>query len=84
MNAKDAYQDTLWNKLPYDLRKSIFTATENGEFSVIIKTTENDENEVAKWVTYLRSLDYEVCTNMFVPIECEKYLIIDWYHYGKR
>ena len=37
MNAKDAYQNTLWNKLPYDLKKSIFTATENGEFSVTVK-----------------------------------------------
>lgn len=84
MNAKDAYQNTLWNKLPYDLKQSIFTATENGEFSVTVKTTGNDKNEVAKWISYLRSLDYEVFTNMFVPIEDEKYLLIEWNHYGKR
>lgn len=84
MNAKDAYQNTLWNKLPYDLKQSIFTATENGEFSVAVKITRNDKDEVSKWVSYLRSLDYEVCTNMFIPINDEKYLIIDWEHYGKR
>ena len=84
MNAKDAYQNTLWNKLPYDLKNSIFTATENGEFSVIVKTTENDKKEVTEWISYLRSLDYEVFTNMFMPIQDEKYLLISWDHYGKR
>lgn len=84
MNAKDAYQNTLWNKLPYDLKKTIFTATENGEFSVTIKITGNDKYEVSKWVSYLRSLDYEVFTNMFMPIQDEKYLLISWDHYGKR
>ena len=87
MNAKDAYQNTLWNKLPYDLKQSIFVATENGEFSVVIKITErNDKNEVSKWISYLRSLDYEVCTctNELVPIQDKKYLLISWEHYGKR
>lgn len=84
MNAKDAYQNTLWNKLPYDLKQSIFTATENGEFLVTVKTTGNDKNEVSNWISYLRSLDYEVFTNMFVPIQNEKYLLISWYHYRKR
>ena len=84
MNAKDAYQNTLWNKLPYDLKKSIFVSTENGEFSVTVKTTGNDKYEVSKWVSYLRSLDYEVFTNMFMPIQDEKYLLISWDHYGKR
>lgn len=84
MNAKDAYQNTLWNKLPYDLIQSIFTATENGEFLVTVKTTGNDKNEVSNWISYLRSLDYEVFTNMFVPIQDEKYLLISWEHYGKR
>lgn len=79
MNAKDAYQNTLWNKLPYDLKQSIFTATEKGEFSVTLKISENDKKEVTKWISYLRSLDYEVNTNMF-----EKYLTISWDHYGKR
>ena len=78
MNAKDAYQNTLWNKLPYDLKRSIFTATENGEFSVTGKVTGNDEKDVTNWISYLRSLDYETATNMFVPIQDEKYLIIDW------
>lgn len=84
MNAKDAYQNTLWNKLPYDLKQSIFRATENGEFLVTIKTTGNDKYEVSNWISYLRSLDYEVFTNMFVPIQDEKYLLISWDHYGKR
>ena len=84
MNAKDAYQNTLWNKLPYDLKKSIFTATENGEFSVTLKISENDKKEVTEWISYLRSLDYEVFTNMFMPIQDEKYLLISWDHYGKR
>ena len=84
MNAKDAYQNTLWNKLPYDLKQSIFTATENGEFLVTVKTTGNDKNEVSNWISYLRSLDYEVFTNMYVPIQDEKYLLISWDHYGKR
>ena len=84
MNAKEAYQNTLWNKLPYDLKKSIFTATENGEFSVILKISENDKKEVTEWISYLRSLDYEVFTNMFMPIQDEKYLLISWDHYGKR
>lgn len=84
MNAKDAYQNTLWNKLPYDLKQSIFTATENGEFSVTVKTTGSDKYDVSKWISYLRSLDYEATTNMFTPIEDEKYIIIDWGHYGKR
>ena len=84
MNAKDAYQNTLWNKLPYDLKKSIFVATENGEFSVIVKVSENDKKEVTEWISYLRSLDYEVFTNMFMPIQDEKYLLISWDHYGKR
>lgn len=83
MNAKDAYQNTLWNKLPYDLKQSIFTATENGEFSVAVKITRNDKDEVSKWVSYLKSLDYEVFTNMFIPVQDEKYLLIDW-DYGKR
>lgn len=83
MNAKDAYQNTLWNKLPYDLKQSIFTATENGEFSVTVKITGSDKNEVYKWVSYLRSLDYEVFTNMFISVQDEKYLLIDW-DYGKR
>ena len=78
MNAKDAYQNTLWNKLPYDLKKSIFITTENGEFSVTVKVTERVKDDVSKWISYLRSLDYEVTTNMFVPIQDEKYLIIDW------
>ena len=85
MNAKYAYQNTLWNKLPYDLKQSIFTATENGDFSVVVKLTERDDkDEITKWISYLRSLDYEVTTNMWVPIEDEKYLLIDWKHYGKR
>ena len=84
MNAKDAYQNTLWNKLPYDLKKSIFVATENGEFSVTVKVSENDKKEVTEWISYLRSLDYEVFTNMFMPIQDEKYLLISWDHYGKR
>ena len=84
MNAKDAYQNTLWNKLPYDLKKSIFVSTENGEFSVTLKISENDKNDVSKWISYLRSLDYEVFTNMFMPIQDEKYLLISWDHYGKR
>ena len=84
MNAKDAYQNTLWNKLPYDLKKSIFTATENGEFLVTLKISENDKKEVTEWISYLRSLDYEVFTNMFMPIQDEKYLLISWDHYGKR
>ena len=84
MNAKDAYQNTLWNKLPYDLKKSIFVATENGEFSVTVKVTENDEKDVTNRISYLRSLDYEVCTNELVPIQDEKYLLISWKHYGKR
>lgn len=84
MNAKDAYQNTLWNKLPYDLKKSIFVSTENGEFSVTLKISENDKYEVSKWISYLRSLDYEVFTNMFMPIQDEKYLLISWDHYGKR
>ena len=84
MNAKDAYQNTLWNKLPYDLKQSIFIATENGEFSVVIKITENDKKEVTEWISYLRSLDYEVFTNMFMPIQDEKYLLNSWDHYGKR
>ena len=81
MNAKDAYQNTLWNKLPYDLKQSIFTATENGEFLVTVQTTGTDKNEVSKWISYLRSLDYKVFTNMFVPIQDEKYLLISWDHY---
>lgn len=85
MNAKDAYQNTLWNKLPYDLKKSIFVSTENGEFSVVIKISErNDKNEVSQWISYLRSLDYKVTTNMFMPTQEEKYLLIDWDHNGKR
>lgn len=84
MNAKDAYQNTLWNKLPYDLKKSIFVSTENGEFSVTLKISENDKKEVTEWISYLRSLDYEVFTNMFMPIQDEKYLLISWDHYGKR
>lgn len=84
MNAKDAYQNTLWNKLPYDLKKSIFVSTENGEFSVTLKISENDKKDVSKWISYLRSLDYEVFTNMFMPIQDEKYLLISWDHYGKR
>lgn len=85
MNAKDAYQNTLWNKLPYDLKKSIFTATENGEFSVVVKITENNKKEeVIEWISYLRSLDYEVNANMFMTTGGEEYLIIDWGHYGKR
>lgn len=85
MNAKDAYQNTLWNKLPYDLKQSIFVATENGEFLVVIKISErNDKNEVSQWISYLRSLDYEVSTNAFVPTQDEKYLLICWDHYGKR
>lgn len=85
MNAKDAYQNTLWNKLPYDLKQSIFTSTENGDFSVVVKLTERDDkDEITKWISYLRSLDYEVSTNVFVPIQDEKYLIICWEHYGKR
>lgn len=84
MNAKDAYQNTLWNKLPYDLKKSIFVSTENGEFSVTLKISENDKKEVSEWISYLRSLDYEVFTNMFMPIQDEKYLLISWNHYGKR
>lgn len=83
MNAKDAYQNTLWNKLPYDLKQSIFIATENGEFSVTVKVTGSVKDDVSKWISYLRSLDYEATTNMFVPIEDEKYLIIDWGHYRK-
>lgn len=81
MNAKDAYQNTLWNKLPYDLKQSIFTTTENGEFLVTVQTTGTDKNEVSKWISYLRSLDYKVFTNMFVPIQDEKYLLISWDHY---
>ena len=50
MNAKDAYQNSLWNKLPYDLKQSIFTATENGDFSVTVKVTRSDKNEVSKWI----------------------------------
>ena len=85
MNAKDAYQNTLWNKLPYDLKQSIFVSTENGEFSVVIKISErNDKNEVSQWISYLRSLDYEVSTNALVPTQDEKYLLICWDHYGKR
>jgi hypothetical protein len=84
MNAKDAYQNTLWNKLPYDLKKSIFVSTENGEFSVTLKISENDKKDVSEWISYLRSLDYEVFTNMFMPIQDEKYLLISWDHYGKR
>ena len=84
MNAKDAYQNILWNKLPYDLKQSIFTSIENGEFSVTIKITGNDKKEVTKWVSYLRSLDYKTYTNMFMPIQGEKYLIIHWDHYGER
>ena len=84
MNAKDAYQNTLWNKLPYDLKNSIFVSTENGEFSVTLKISENDKKEVSEWISYLRSLDYEVFTNMFMPIQDEKYLLISWDHYGKR
>ena len=85
MNAKDAYQNTLWNKLPYDLKNFIFVATEQGEFSVVVKLTERDDkDEIAKWISYLRSLDYEVCTNAFVPTQDEKYFLIDWSHYGKR
>ena len=84
MNAKDAYQNTLWNKLPNDLKKSIFVSTENGEFSVTLKISENDKKEVTEWISYLRSLDYEVFTNMFMPIQDEKYLLISWDHYGKR
>lgn len=84
MNAKDAYQNTLWNKLPYDLKRSIFTASENGEFSITIKITETDKKEVTKWISYLRSLDYEAYTNIFEPVQDEKYLRIYWNHYGKR
>ena len=84
MNAKDAYQNTLWNNLPYDLKQSIFVSTENGEFSVTLKISENDKKDVSKWISYLRSLDYEVFTNMFMPIQDEKYLLISWDHYGKR
>ena len=84
MTGVEAYNQTLWNQLPYDLKQTIVSAVENGEFSVTIKITGNDKYEVSKWVSYLRSLDYEVCTNMFIPINDEKYLIIDWEHYGKR
>lgn len=84
MNAKDAYQNTLWNKLPFDLKQSIFIATEKGEFSVTVKTTGNDKHDVSEWISYLRSLDYEVFTNMFVLIQDEKYLLISWDHFGKR
>lgn len=83
MTGIEAYNQTLWNKLPYDLKQSIFTATENGEFSVVVKITGSDKNEVSKWVSYLKSLDYEVFTNMFIPVQDEKYLLIDW-DYGKR
>ena len=85
MNATDAYQNTLWNKLPYDLKKSIFIATEKGEFSVTLKITDRDDKkEVSKWISYLRSLDYEIDTNIFEPIQDEKYLLISWDHYAKR
>lgn len=82
MNAKDAYQNTLWNKLPYDLKQSIFVATENGEFSVTVKVTGNDEKDVTNWISYLRILGYEAYTN-FVPIQDEKHLIIYWDHYAE-
>lgn len=77
MNAKDAYQNTLWNKLPYDLKQSIFVATENGEFSVTVKVTGNDEKDVTNWISYLRNLGYEAYTNIFEPIQDEKHLIIN-------
>lgn len=78
MNAKDTYQNTLWNKLPYDLKQAIFTAIENGDFSVTVKVTRSDKNEVSKWISCLESLDYKVFTNALVPMQNEKYLFIDW------
>ena len=33
MNAREAYETTLWNSIPYDIRRSISDSTAHGELS---------------------------------------------------
>ena len=65
MNAKEAKELTLWNKLPNIIRNRIKEAVDNGLSEVVFYKTVNhplciDWDRIADYIEYLKFLGYSV------------------------
>lgn len=82
MNAKEARELALWNKLPNIIRNRIKEAVDNGLFEEVFYKTVNhplciDWDRVADYIEYLKFLGYSVEIISIKEINDER-LRISW------